>query len=465
MDSRKNNIPKVSVLMPSYNVAKFYQECIESVINQKLKDIEILCIDAGSTDGTLELIREYESYDDRIRLVKADVKSYGYQMNLGIQMARGEYIAIVETDDYIHSHMLFDLSRIADSTHADFVKGWWSNVYESNDGRRIEKGNIAVPYRIRVNVPFSPLADVSIHLWDTNIWCGIYRLDFLKKNNISFSETAGAAYQDIGFKHRVLVYAQKIVYVDKLYYFYRCIRDGASTWNDRCLSNLCNEFKNLIDDSTINTYIKSYIYARVVSSFLTEYNKVFQLCNYDTDLLSENDYVKWFKKIARDQIDNNSGSRLWISSEMLSEVHLFLENEYIYGQRIKESLISLKLIQKKILSKLDKNGVVLYGCTTFGKKFLVFEHNNGVIPVAITDEHLGIWGKDIEYHEVVAPEKAISKYKNSLFVITDCDLGERIYERLINSGISAERIIIIDYSDKTFYNAVAKGYVLLNMGD
>ena len=86
---------KVSVLMPSLNVVRYIRECMESVISQTMEEMEILCIDAGSTDGTLEILEEYVRKDRRVRLIKADKKSYGYQMNLGLKEALGEYIVVV----------------------------------------------------------------------------------------------------------------------------------------------------------------------------------------------------------------------------------------------------------------------------------------------------------------------------------------------------------------------------------
>ncbi|MCR2065245.1 glycosyltransferase family 2 protein, partial [Campylobacter helveticus] len=91
---------KVSVIIPSLNSINYYDECIKSVINQSLKEIEIICVDANSTDGTLELIKKYQAQDERIKLIISDKKSYGYQMNLGIAAASGEYVGIVESDDY-----------------------------------------------------------------------------------------------------------------------------------------------------------------------------------------------------------------------------------------------------------------------------------------------------------------------------------------------------------------------------
>ncbi len=85
----------ISVIMPSLNVAKYMRECLESVLNQKLREIEILCVDAGSTDGTLEILEEFALKDSRIRIIKSEKKSYGYQLNIGISVAKGEYIGII----------------------------------------------------------------------------------------------------------------------------------------------------------------------------------------------------------------------------------------------------------------------------------------------------------------------------------------------------------------------------------
>ena len=80
-------MPLVSVIMPSLNVGNYIEKCLTSVMNQSLKDIEIICIDAGSTDGTLEIIKKYAELDQRIVVISSEVRSYGYQVNLGISTA------------------------------------------------------------------------------------------------------------------------------------------------------------------------------------------------------------------------------------------------------------------------------------------------------------------------------------------------------------------------------------------
>ena len=88
---------KVSVIMPSLNVEAYIRQCLDSVTRQSLEELEIVCIDAGSTDGTKEILSDYAKKDTRIVLLHSDQKSYGRQVNMGFDYASGEYVAVLET--------------------------------------------------------------------------------------------------------------------------------------------------------------------------------------------------------------------------------------------------------------------------------------------------------------------------------------------------------------------------------
>ena len=107
---------KVSIIIPTYNVEMYLVECMESVVNQTLKDIEIICINDGSTDGSLEILKSYAQKDDRIVLVDKENGGYGIGMNIGLDKATGEYIGIVEPDDFIPLNMYSDLYEKAVKT-------------------------------------------------------------------------------------------------------------------------------------------------------------------------------------------------------------------------------------------------------------------------------------------------------------------------------------------------------------
>ena len=123
---------KVSIIMPCLNAKKFIEESIESIINQTLKELEIIVVDAGSVDGTVEIIKSYQKKDSRIKFIESSKKSLGYQYNIGIHNATGKYIGFVESDDYIHSMMYERLYNIAEEQILDFVKSDFDMFIEDN---------------------------------------------------------------------------------------------------------------------------------------------------------------------------------------------------------------------------------------------------------------------------------------------------------------------------------------------
>ena len=115
-------MPKISVLIPIYNVEKYLRECLESLVNQTFQDIEFICINDGSTDSSLKILEEYAQKDSRIKIINKENSGYGASMNMGLDAASGEYIGIVESDDFVSSNMFEDLYNLAEKNNADIVK-------------------------------------------------------------------------------------------------------------------------------------------------------------------------------------------------------------------------------------------------------------------------------------------------------------------------------------------------------
>ncbi|MCM1231016.1 MAG: glycosyltransferase [Ruminococcus flavefaciens] len=261
-----NEKVKVSVIMPSFNVAAYINQCMDSVINQSLQDIEIICVDAGSTDGTLDILRRYEKKDRRIKVIISDKKSYGYQMNLGVNAAHGKYIGIVETDDFILTQMYEELYQIAEENNVDFVKSDFYRFWE-NDGK-LDKllygviGNNSFYNRV-VNTEEEKRCFPSIA---SNTWCGIYNRKFLLDNHICHNESPGASFQDNGFYFLVLAYAKRGYFVNKAYYMNRRDNPDSSIFNKRKSFCICEEYEfienNLKKDEKIyhaNKFIFAYM--------------------------------------------------------------------------------------------------------------------------------------------------------------------------------------------------------------
>lgn len=219
------NMPKVSIIMPSLNVGPFIRECIESAVNQTLTDIEILCVDAGSTDGTAEILQEYAAKDSRVHFIHSDVRSYGYQMNLGLDAATGEYIGILETDDWTEANQFEIMYAAAKAHDADLVK---SNYYWYTTKQGICNEPFENLKKCRYETVFCPMEDRALFNVTPSIWSGIYRRSMLLENGIRFNETPGASFQDTSFHFMLCTVAKRVYLLKEHYLHYRRDNDGSS---------------------------------------------------------------------------------------------------------------------------------------------------------------------------------------------------------------------------------------------
>ena len=232
----------ISVIMPSLNVRPYIRECVQSVCDQTLRNIEIICVDAGSTDGTLEILREFEKNDPRVTVIVSDKKSYGYQMNLGLKRAQGEYIGIVETDDFASPTMYANLFAVATKKSADVVKANW-HCFQT---KPIKHDTLFERY---AGVPYNKVltVDEKKKILDgaSGIWSGIYRKDFLEKNEIDFLETPGASYQDTAFLLKVIMAAKSMILLKKGWLHYRIDNDNSSVHSLGKVFCVCDEMKSV----------------------------------------------------------------------------------------------------------------------------------------------------------------------------------------------------------------------------
>ena len=118
---KRNKQPKVSVILPVYNEEKYLRQCMDSIINQSLKDIEIICVDDGSTDSSLSILREYEKTDKRIEVISVENENAGAARNKGIVVATGKYLYFPDSDDYCELTLLEDAYKEAEDKNADIT--------------------------------------------------------------------------------------------------------------------------------------------------------------------------------------------------------------------------------------------------------------------------------------------------------------------------------------------------------
>lgn len=235
--------PKVSVITPIYNVAKFLPQCLDSLLAQTLKEIEFICVNDGSTDNSLEILESYAARDSRIVIIDKPNGGYGHTMNRGIEKARGEYIGIVESDDYVDPDAFETLYSLAESNDfCDIVKGNHNIVSTGHDPVFVE--NYPPEMCGRVMSPLDCDGSKVINSIPA-IWAAIYRRQFLIDNDITFLETPGASYQDTGFVCKSWIAADTFYLTHDAFLNYRVDNTGSSVNSPSKLYCVFDEFHSI----------------------------------------------------------------------------------------------------------------------------------------------------------------------------------------------------------------------------
>lgn len=220
---------KVSVLVPIYNVEEFLPDCLDSLVRQTLKEIEIICINDGSTDSSLDIIKKYARDDDRIVIINKKNSGYGDSMNKGLKKASGEYVGIVESDDFIDLDAFEKMYNVAKKHDLDVVK---TNFYEyvTKKKRDVAKSNMFLPDE--ENVVIDTREHRHVFYEQPSIWAAIYRREFLNDNDIRFLPSPGASYQDAGFNFKVWAAADKVMMLNRAFLHYRQDNPNSSVKSD-----------------------------------------------------------------------------------------------------------------------------------------------------------------------------------------------------------------------------------------
>jgi len=239
--------PAISVIIPIYSVEKYLPQCLESVLAQTLQEIEIILVNDGSKDRSLDIINEYAKKDDRIKVIDKPNEGYGKTVNRGIEAATGEYIGIVESDDWIEPDMYETLYSIAQSHNVEVVKANYV-AFEEKTGKDLSGAKM--PNRDLEQV-INPRQNPGIFFMHPCIWSAIYRRDFLSRYGIQFLETPGASFQDTSFNFKVWAMAQRVYLTMKPLVHYRKHPDQSIQGTGKVFC-ICDEYEE------IERYMNSY---------------------------------------------------------------------------------------------------------------------------------------------------------------------------------------------------------------
>ena len=219
--------PKVSIVVPVCNVEIYLEECLQSLMNQSLQEIEIICVNDGSTDNSLEILKKFAKQDKRFKIIDKDNAGYGHTMNIGMDMSKGKYIGIVESDDFVDENMYRDLYELAEKEHLDLIKADFNRFVKEDGELKCNYIDVAARAKDCYNKVIDPSEDKRVFNLVMQTWSGIYNREFLIKNGIRHHESPGASYQDNGFWFQTFIFAKRVYFYNKPYNFN--IRDNPNS--------------------------------------------------------------------------------------------------------------------------------------------------------------------------------------------------------------------------------------------
>ncbi len=275
----QNNIdytPKVSVILPVYNTEKYLKDCLDTIVNQTLKEIEIICVDDGSTDNSLNILKEYASKDKRITLITQENLFAGVARNVGINLAKGEYLSFLDSDDFFELDMLEGMYNQGLKNNVDIVICKFTKYNELSKKFQKPEG-INCNFK-KENPIFSPneKTDNLFNIAFTVAWNKIFKRNLILDNKIFFQSLITR--NDTYFSCVAMVHANNIQLLDKSYYYYRYNRQNSlvNTSDKYPLTfydSYTELYKYLKSNNLFDTYKKAFI-NKVVGSCIAELNLV-----------------------------------------------------------------------------------------------------------------------------------------------------------------------------------------------
>lgn len=213
----------ISVIIPICNAGPYLDQALSSIENQTYQNLEIICLNDGSSDNSLDIMRAHAERDQRIVVIDKQNEGYGATCNRGLRDARGTWISIFEPDDWIEPGMYADMLAFAATLKSpiDIIKTPYWRIWMPDTP---EQRKLNCSYRGRVKPPSQPFAiQDAAHLLThhPSIWSALYRKEFLDAHHIQFREFPGAGWADNPFLLETLCQTTRIAYLDQPYYCYR----------------------------------------------------------------------------------------------------------------------------------------------------------------------------------------------------------------------------------------------------
>ncbi len=400
------NHVKVSIIIPVYNCpAQFLRQCLESLVGQTLQELQIICVDDCSTDGSLAIVEEYAQKDPRILLIKQPQNTgISQARNTGAGYVTGEYLYFMDCDDYLAEEALEELYAVAEEKQLEVVLFEGEAFFESPEiAEDFPKQSSFLQYK---NPPTQVVTGVEmmkamVEPWRYYgfTWLILYRREFYQNQGFFFHPQCPGAGDDSIVCFQTFLHAEKMLCVQKIYYHY-CIRAGSGT-----------------------TKVRKYNFFR--GHFFSQLQMLLSLKEAGVPVEGRDSFFKAMEYTGKIIGENY---RIITSTDPAQATEtLFNARRLLFAQ----APVRLANWQKFALLREKEPEFCFFGAGKRGKKMIEFFRDQGItLPLAICDNSPKLWGSQIQGIPVISFEEALEQYKNLSIVVTNRLFYQEINQQL-----------------------------------
>lgn len=368
-------MPKISVIVPVYNVEQYLKICLDSILAQTFQDFEIICINDGSTDNSLKILEEYKQLDDRLVILTQTQSGAAIARNNGIKQSKGEYIQFLDSDDYVEPNLLEEMYKRARTHQADLVVCSYKKV--DDNGNITERKNPNSPinlYKTPLEKPFcaNDFKEDIFSLLTPGPVNKLYKKELIIENDITFPNIRIC--EDIAFVHSCVAVAKKILVFDEALINYRFNRPGSmASYRKKYTIDVvhsCNALKNFL--------VKKNLYSNFKTAFFNAFKN----------------HIRWEITLCSDEEYQN----------FLTEFKQLMPNDWeLFKPALRKDYLTLDYLKKFIGNKK----VMLWGASFFIQKLLEQETEPNPNILGIIDKNTASWGQTCANYKIFPPDSLL----------------------------------------------------------
>lgn len=407
----------VSIIIPVYNVEKYLQECLDSVLEQTFSDFEVICVNDASTDSSLKILNEYVSKDRRIKVIlNSRKRGLSYVRNVGLDHAKGNYVLFLDSDDLLLKNALEKAFYTAEKMGIEVLSFSSKTIYEVPVTDENEYNGIrSHKYWGVMNGPECYLKQVENGEYKCTVWQYLYRRDFLRKYDLKFVE--GMYHEDILYSFLIYMYATKMVIINDILHHYR-VRENSIKTNGNAKRSTISLFQGYLKclEYSKNIFREEIEKGRVVEIYLLYMESLVKLYFQKCDMIQKKQILNDFSNIQK---------------------HIFyLLTGYGYGKKIALSDGEIGFLKKQ-------NYIYIYGAGKFAKRMLfeLMEKEIRISGILVSDKNLNL--KELFGYKIYEYDDMVDKLDGAFII--PC-VSEKYLQEIKNILYRNERIIVFNYS-------------------